>query len=369
MIDLRASPFFLSEESITWVQGTLSSMTPEEKIGQLFCITAGGENPQTLGELVQRYQPGGFMFRSAPAAQVLAAYQAMDKASKIPLLLPANLEAGGNGIATEGTYFAKEMEIAATEDPEQAHRLGEICGCEAGALGCNWSFAPIIDIDYNWRNPITNVRTFGSDPGTVLAMARAYCQGIRDSGAQMAVCIKHFPGDGRDERDQHQPAMTRKINPSLQEKDMLPGSTSKELVAGVLRGRLGFQGLVVTDATPMVGFSMALSRANALVAALNAGVDMLLFCKNMEEDIGSIREALQDGRLSWKRVEEAVTRILATKAHLGLPEKRKLGTLFPGNMSVLGCEKHQAWAKECAEKAVTLVKDNQNLLPNESKKL
>lgn len=83
MIDLRASPFFLSEESITWVQGALSSMTPEEKIGQLFCITAGGENPQTLGELVQRYQPGGFMFRSAPAAQVLAAYQAMDKASKI----------------------------------------------------------------------------------------------------------------------------------------------------------------------------------------------------------------------------------------------------------------------------------------------
>lgn len=406
MIDLRASPFFLSEESITWVQGALSSMTPEEKIGQLFCITAGGENPQILGELVQRYQPGGFMFRSAPAAQVLAAYQAMDKASKIPLLLPANLEAGGNGIATEGTYFAKEMEIAATEDPEQAHRLGEICGCEAGALGCNWSFAPIIDIDYNWRNPITNVRTFGSDPDTVLAMARAYCQGIRDSGAQMAVCIKHFPGDGRDERDQHllatvndlpapqweetygrvykalidegaetvmvghiyQPAMTRKINPSLQEKDMLPGSTSKELVAGVLRGQLGFQGLVVTDATPMVGFSMALSRANALVAALNAGVDMLLFCKNMEEDIGSIREALQDGRLSWKRVEEAVTRILATKAHLGLPEKRKLGTLFPGNMSVLGCEKHQAWAKECAEKAVTLVKDNQNLLPISPKK-
>lgn len=166
----------------------------------------------------------------------------------------------------------------------------------------------------------------------------------------------------------YQPAMTRKINPSLQEKDMLPGSTSKELVAGVLRGQLGFQGLVVTDATPMVGFSMALSRANALVAALNAGVDMLLFCKNMEEDIGSIREALQDGRLSWKRVEEAVTRILATKAHLGLPEKRKLGTLFPGNMSVLGCEKHQAWAKECAEKAVTLVKDNQNLLPISPKK-
>lgn len=153
MIDLRASPFFLSEESITWVQGALSSMTPEEKIGQLFCITAGGENPQTLGELVQRYQPGGFMFRSAPAAQVLAAYQAMDKASKIPLLLPANLEAGGNGIATEGTYFAKEMEIAATEDPEQAHRLGEICGCEAGALGCNWSFAPIIDIDYTGETP------------------------------------------------------------------------------------------------------------------------------------------------------------------------------------------------------------------------
>ena len=358
MIDLKANPFYLKEPAADWVMSTLQSMSLEEKIGQLFCLTGMGDDVDALKDMVETYHPGGFMFCTAPARQVREAYKTMQNASRIPLLLPANLESGGNGLAVEGTYFSREMGTTATGEREQARRLGEICGKEAGALGCNWAFAPIIDIDYNWRNPITNVRTFGSDPETVLTMARAYCQGIRDSGAEMAVCIKHFPGDGRDERDQHllatvndlsaeewertygsiyralieegvetvmvghilQPAMSQKIRPQA---PALPGSTSKELVTGVLRGLLGFNGLIVTDATPMVGFSMMMPREKALVASINAGVDMILFCKNMDEDYGTIRQALEDGRISSQRLDEAVARILATKAHLRLQEKQQ----------------------------------------------
>ena len=129
--------------------------------------------------------------------------RAMQAASRIPLLLACNLESGGNGVAVTGTFFGREMEVAATGETEQARRLGVVCAREGAAAGCNWAFSPIVDIDYNWRNPITNVRTFGSDPDMVIEMSKAFMDGVRETGADLAVTIKHFPGDGVDERDQH----------------------------------------------------------------------------------------------------------------------------------------------------------------------
>lgn len=116
------------------------------------------------------------------------------------MLLSANLEAGGNGIATDGTHFAKPMQAAATDNEEMAYKMGLVCGREGRAVGCNWTFSPIVDIDYNFRNPITNVRTFGSDPAKVARMAKAFMRGVQESG--LAVSVKHFPGDGVDDRDQ-----------------------------------------------------------------------------------------------------------------------------------------------------------------------
>jgi beta-N-acetylhexosaminidase len=319
------------------------------------------------------------------------------------MLLPCNLESGGNGLATTGTFFGKEMEIAATSETEQARRFGYICGKEGGSVGCNWTFSPIVDIDYNWRNPITNVRTFGADPDVVIEMSKAFLQGVKDSGTDMAVCIKHFPGDGVDERDQHllssvnslscqewentygrvyrtlieagaqtvmvghilQPEMTRKMCPGIRDEDILPGSTNRYLMTDLLRGELGFNGLISTDATPMVGFTGTLTRQEALCTALMAGADVILFCKNMDEDYDSIRQGLENGQVTMERLNEAVARQLALKASLHLPEKQKDGTIVPQPQALeaLGAPVHQAWARECADKAITLVKDNQNLLP------
>lgn len=398
MIDFKGTPFYLTDAQIEWVAQSLASLTTEEKIGQLFCLTEVTTDTEQLQALVRKYKPGAFMYRAGDAVEIQRAYRAMQQASSIPLLFPCNLESGGNGIAAQGTFFARPMQTAATGDPEQARRLGTVCAREGGAVGCNWAFAPIVDIDYNWRNPITNVRTFGSDPDRVLEMASAYMEGVFRAEFPMAVCVKHFPGDGVDERDQHltptvnslsaeewmnsygriysdlirrgaqtvmaghilQPALERMVQPDIAEDRMRPASQSRNLLTGVLRERLGFNGLITTDATPMVGFSALDRRQDALCAALMAGADMMVFCKNIDEDFAAIRGGLENGSVTMERLNEAVARQLALKASLGLAD---MAPPAEQALALLGCPEHTAWAGECADRAITLVKDTQRLLP------
>ena len=396
-IDYKSAPFHLTDEDILWVESTLTKLSLEEKICQLFCLTDITTDPIVLTGLIKKYHPGGYLTRAANAGELAIAFEAMNEASAVPMLFPCNLESGGNGIAQSGTFFARPLQAAATGDAHYANLLGRVCAEEAGAIGCNWALAPIVDIDYNWRNPITNVRTFGSDPDTVLAMAEAYMDGMAEAGCPMAVCLKHFPGDGVDERDQHllpavndlspeawmesygriyktliqkgaatvmaghilAPELERMVDPDIKNSDLRPASQSRNLLTGLLRERLGFNGLIVTDATPMVGFSALSRRADAIRDAIRAGADMLMFCKNTEEDFESVRQGLESGCIPMERLDEAVTRQLALKASLGLhrPSNRAAG------LSAVGCEKHRLWAAECAQKSVTLVKDRESFLP------
>ena len=409
MIDYRGNPFYLNDVDIEWVETTLAAMSLEEKIGQMFCVTDMITDPDALREFVEKYHPGGFMYRAGEAADIQRAQRVMQETGKIPLLLSCNLESGGNGIAPTGTYFGRQLQVAAANDSIHAYRLGMVCAREGAAAGCNWSFAPIVDIDYNWRNPITNVRTWGSDPDKVLRLSEAYMDGMRDSGVDMAVTIKHFPGDGVDERDQHllstvnslsveewentygyiyrtlidkgaqtvmvghilQPEMTRKFCPGIRDEDILPGSTNKYLMTDLLRGELGFNGLITTDATPMVGYTGFLTRREAIACSIMGGADVILFCKNIDEDLAGVREDIESGKITMERVDEAIRRQLALKASLHLHEKQRTGTLVPEPeaLEVLGCAEHVKWAQVCADQAITLVKDNQKLLPLSPDKL
>lgn len=402
MIDMRGKPFHLDEEGIEWVKKTLAGMRVKEKIGQLFCLTDITMDPAVLTEMVQKYRPGAYLTRAGDAEEVKVALAAMQKTSPVPMLFPCNLESGGNGIASQGTFFARPMAVAATGDVKNARRLGLVCAREAGSLGCNWSLAPIVDIDCNWRNPITNVRTFGADPDTVLNMAAAYMEGVKASDVPMAVCLKHFPGDGVDERDQHllptvndlsfdawmdsygriyrtliekgaqtvmaghiyQPALEQSADPDIRRADMLPASQSCALLTGILRERFGFNGLIVTDATPMVGYNVAQRRADALRTSIAAGADMLMFCKNIEEDYAAIWQGLENGAISPERLDNAIMRQLALKASLGLHKARDSHM----NISAVGCEEHKLWSLECAERSVTLVRDRSQILPISPKK-
>lgn len=403
MIDLKVNPFFLSDEDIVWVRDTLDSMTDDEKIGQLFCLIHRKEDDwQEEADAVLKYRPAGTQFRplkSTAARDVSEYYQAN---SKIPMFIAANLERGGSGIVTDGTNYACNMQVAATEDKEMAHRQGVICGKEANAVGCNWAFAPCVDIDYNFRNPITNTRTYGSDPELVAKMGTEYVKAVQDLG--VAASIKHFPGDGRDERDQHlvttvndmscdewdktygkiyqtcieagaltvmpghiaHPEYSRKLRPGIRDDEILPATLSSELLNDLLREQLGFNGLIVSDATTMVGMQTAMSREKAVPRIIAAGCDLFLFARNLEEDYGYMKKGIETGEISQERLNEALTRILATKAALGLHKKQEKNTLVPpeSGLSVIGCDEHRQWTRECANKAVTLIKHDRNLPMN-----
>lgn len=404
-MDLKAKPFYLSDEDIKWVEETKASLTLDEKLGQLFFPIGYSPNEQYLQYEILSKNPGGLMFRTGKTEELFNAYSYLQTNSKVPMLLAANLEAGGDGIVLEGTSFGKQMQVAATDDPEQAYRLAKVSCSEGQAVGCNYAFAPVVDIDFNYHSPITNVRTYGSDPEKVKKFGLEYMRGAKECGS--GVAIKHFPGDGVDEVDQHiltsvnslsceewdktygdvyktlidegalsvmvghiaLPSYQKKFNPNLPKK-LMPASLSPELLQNLLRDQLGFNGMIITDATPMVGFLCAMDREKSVPYCIEAGCDMILFNKDYDEDIQFMKKGYEEGILSEKRLDEAITRILAMKAALRLHEKRANGTLVPDkkNLPVIGSDEHVAWAKECADKSVTLVKDTQALLPISPKK-
>ena len=383
---LKKKPFYLTENQVEWVKETLSQLSYTKKAGQLFCVLGDAESPDGLIELVEHYGVGGVLFRPNPQKEVAAKYAALDQYARVPLLKAANLEEGGAGVLSDGTYFGSQLQVAAADDLSCTEAFAKDCAREGRSVGVNWTFSPVVDIDYNFRNPITNVRTFGSDPERVLANAKVFVHTIQKYG--VAAACKHFPGDGVDFRDQHlhptynnlsaeewfasygriyqmliddglmsvmvghivQPNVIKAVNPNAVEADLLPGSQSKEMLTGVLRGKFGFNGVIITDATIMGGYTMTMPRERAIPVSIAAGCDMLCFGTDIREDISYILAALENGFLTQERLDDAVARVLALKAKLAENHP------FPE----LDAKAEQA---RCADKAVTLVKDAQNLVP------
>ena len=385
MFDYRAKPFNLDDEDVAWVEKTFSEMTEDEKIQSLFFPCMRNYDEASIDELLDVMHPCGVMYRPCSAEEAVNATNMFRKKCKIPMLIAANLEKGGNGIVNEGTLIGAPLEIAATDNVENARRLGILCAREGKAVGANYAFAPIIDIDYNFRNPITNTRTFGSDPARVAAFGAAYTEECQKLG--VCVSIKHFPGDGRDERDQHlvtsindlscedwmatygnnykasidkgaltvmvghimQPAWQKRINPDLKDEDIMPATLSPELIGpeGLLRKYLGFNGVICTDATTMAGFTIPMDRSKSVPYSIACGADIFLFNKNMEEDLEYMRKGVAGGVITKERLDEAVKRVLALKAALKL-YKQTEDLKVEDALAVLGCEEHQQWAKEVA---------------------
>lgn len=397
-VDLSAKPFYLDQKAIEWVEKTIDGMTLEEKVGQLFCVLYKEGTDEEIDYSDRILKPGAAMYRSIPVKRAAAVTNRLNRMAKIPPLLAANLEKGGNGIVTEGTLMASPMEIAATDNEEMAEKLGVVCAREAKAVGANWAFAPIVDIDGNFRNPITNTRTYGSDPDRVKRMSLRYLDAVQRNG--LAGCVKHFPGDGQDERDQHLvtsinpmtceewdstygriyqscidagtlsimvghimlPEYSKALSKGIQDSDILPASLSPELMQGLLRGKLNFNGLLVTDATTMAGFTLAMSRCMAVPSAIQAGADMFLFCRNLEEDYNFMLEGVKNGIVTPERLHDALARILGTKAALGLHHGTKPVDEQEA-YKIVGNEVHHQWAQECADQAITLVKEEPGVLP------
>lgn len=403
MIDLKAKPFNLEDEQIKWVQDMLNSMNDEKKIEQLFCPLLFSNDPGYLGMMVKKYNFGGLMFRPGKAREIKTAIEAVNASSQTPLFLSANLEDGGSGIANEGTYVGRQMLVAATGNKERAYQLGQICGKEGKAIGLNLTFSPIVDIDMNYTNPITNVRTYGDDSKVVHEMAAEYVRGLEE--ANVMPTIKHFPGDGVDGRDQHLVTSVNTLTldaweasfgsiyrplidsgaptvmvghiamPAMEEfytkekcKKVIPATLSKNIVSGYLRKELNFNGLVITDASPMVGLMAVSKREEAVPLTIENGCDMFLFTRDLEEDIQYMKDGYKNGLLSKKRLDEAVTRILALKAARILRDKSAEKNQKQYPLELVGHPDHQLMAKQIADEGITLVKDHAKLLPISPKK-
>ena len=395
MVDLKAQPYNLDDEGVAWVEQTLASMTLDEKIGQLFINMGSSRDPEYLKGVLDNYHIAGVRYQKGPAEDIWEQNRCLQDNARIPLLIAANTEAGGNGAANDGTYVGHEVKIAATDDSRYAYEMGRISGVEAAAIGCNWSFAPIVDLNNNWRNPIISVRTWGADPDMVLEMSLQYMKGIMESGIMPAA--KHWPGDGIDERDQHLssapnwlsvedwdasfgkvyqglidaglpsimaghialPSYQKKFEPGMTDEDILPATLSKSITTDLLRGQLGFNGVVVTDASHMVAMTGAMPRREVLPTAIMAGCDLFLFFNDPDEDVAWMKAGLENGLLTPERLDEAVTRTLGLKARIGLHKKSREDLLPPKAeaMATIGLPENKAIAVEVADRAITLVKD------------
>lgn len=402
MVDLKAKPYYLSDEQVKWVKDTISSMTDEEKIGQLFVNMVTDRSPEVLKEVVDKYHPGAIRYHNASAEELYEQNRILQKQSKIPLLIASNCEAGGNGGVEGGTAIANGAAIAAIDSEEAAFQMAKVGAAEAVAVGCNWNFAPIVDLTYNWRNTIVQMRAFNDNPDDVIRYAKSFFKGTKTQN--MATCMKHFPGDGTEENDQHLlmgvnemsceewdstfgrvykelidegvmtimaghialPAYSKKLRPQIADSDIRPATLAPELITDLLKGKLGFNGLVVTDASHMIGmFGASVPRKEQVPGAIAAGCDMFLFFNDRDEDFGYMMEGYRNGTITEDRLNDALQRILGIKAALNLHILQKEDKLLPPkeNLSVVGCKEHHDLSKEMADKYVTLVKDRKAYLP------
>lgn len=392
---ITKAPFNLNEGQIKWVEETFANLTEEDKIGQLFLLVSGMDPSEDVKEIIHKYNPGGFMYRPLPKDEIIAAHKMIQEESKIPCFLAANTEQGGNGlIADVGTAAGSNMQVGATNDPEYGYKQGIVAGGELTAAGGNMSFAPVIDINYEWRNPIANLRAYSDEVEKVKAFGVQNVIATQKMGA--AVTVKHFPGDGIDSRDQHITTTMNHLNleewmnsygsvykatfeagalgimvghffvPNIMD-DMnakqdkwIPTSYNKTVLTDLLRDKLGYNGLVLTDATQMAGMVSVTPRSKMAPLSIENGADVFLFTKNIEEDYQFMRDGLKDGTLSQKRLDEAVIRILATKAKLDLHVDDKTDGK---NLDRIGSPENKQIEKEIAEKSITLIRNEQNIFP------
>lgn len=403
MVDLKSRPYYLSEEDCQWVKDTIANMSPEEKVGQLFFQLTASHDEEYLKELMEKYHLGGCRYNPAPGKAIQEQNRILQKYAKVPIFIACNTEAGGDGACADGTHIGAGVKIAATDKEEYAFALGKMANEQAAAIGCNMAFAPVADILYNWENTEIVTRAFGGDAERVATMSKAYLNGAHTIPG-FACAAKHFPGNGQDFRDAHiannvnyfdvekwdetyghvyrtliendldaimgghimLPSYAKAINPELKDEDMMPATLSPEIMTGLLRDRLGFNGMVVTDASHMVAMTDRMKRSEMLPASINAGCDMFLFFNDPEEDFATMLGAYKTGIISEERMTEALTRILGLKAHLGLNKKSK-EELVPQPETVeevLQREEYKAMQKSISEDCITLVKyKDKDVLP------
>jgi beta-glucosidase-like glycosyl hydrolase/CubicO group peptidase (beta-lactamase class C family) len=394
--------------STSWVEQTLKKMSLREKLGQMLMVSYFGafssaqssEYKEILREVAENHVGGLIIVTNrgplgierSQVYPTAVATNELQRRAKIPLLVGADFESGTGMRLDEGTSFPSAMAIGATGDPKLAYVVGKATALEARAAGVQWIFAPDADVNNNSDNPIINIRAFGEDPKSVAAFVKEFVRGVEDNGA--LATAKHFPGHGDVTVDSHltlavvpgdrQELETTELVPfraaidagvssimpghlsvpALEPDPNIPATLSHKILTGVLRDEMNFRGLIVTDAMDMGGVTSRFPPGEAAVRSVEAGADVLLMPPVPDAAMAGLEDGVRSGRISQKRIDTSVRRILAAKARLGLNKNRLVDVARLNEK--FGRPAYDTQAQEIADRGVTLLRDAPSILPLDS---
>jgi len=396
-----------ADSTSSTVRRLMRGMTLRDKAAQLIIMPVYGEPSNRRSVNFKRYEHyvrdlrvGGLIvtghsinggIRNAEPFAMAALINHMQKMARTPLFVGADFERGASMRVNSTTPWPYNMAFAAAQDLEGVRQEAAETAREARALGVNWIFAPVADVNNNPDNPIINIRSYSEDPQVVSKFVRAYIQGAHsEKSSPILVTAKHFPGHGDTAQDSHidlakldvdrdrlnavelepfraaigagvDAVMTAHIAVPALEPDNVPATVSHKILTGVLRGDLGFRGIVITDAMDMQGLAAMFSNGEAAVRTFEAGTDVLLMPKKAEEAIGAIVNAVTSGRITRRRLDESVARVLSAKVQLGLYRKRLVNV--EAVTDLVDQPEDEERAQEVADHAVTLVYDRKDNIP------
>jgi len=396
--ELRKAPFNLDDAAISWLHDTYASLDLDDKIGQLFTLIMIGTDEEDFKRIAS-LRPGGVTrFFTADLEFERRVISDLVAKSKVPPIISADLEGSRHSFAF-GTPVLGQLGLAAVDDVQATEKSSEILAREGRAMGVRWSFTPVIDINTAFRSPIVGTRSYGSDVNKIERRAVAHVHGLQRNG--VAATAKHWPGEGYDDRDQHLvtttnplsmdewketfgrlyrtlitegvlaimsghislPAYIRSKIPDAGLEAFRPASVSRLLNVDLLRDELGFNGIIVSDATPMGGLSAWGHHLDTLPDIIANGCDMILFSDEPEEDMAAVKAAVEDGRITPERLEEAVLRVLALKAHLKLFQPSDVLPDAAEARRLLAHPDNVAASREYIGRSPTLVKDVNGIFP------
>ncbi|MFC1553968.1 glycoside hydrolase family 3 N-terminal domain-containing protein [candidate division KSB1 bacterium] len=379
-----------------WVENMLSTMTIEEKAGQMITVPISPEfnnvNSQYFKDRIEKQilnnKVGGFILYSGTAAQTAVLTNRLQSLSRIPLLFASDLESGLGNKMEGGIHFPHNMALGATRSEKLAFLQGKVTAIEARAVGIHQTYAPVVDVNNNADNPIINFRSYGEDPEIVSKLGAAFIRGCQENG--LIATAKHFPGHGDTNVDSHsrlavinsdinrlnkielppfkaaieagvKSIMTAHISVPALEESNLPSTLSTNILTDLLSNELGFSGIIVTDAMEMGGITNEFSISDAAIRTIKAGTDMVLVPPDAALAQKAIVKAVRDSIISIDRIDRSVRKILEAKKWLNLDINRfvnpdKINELLAINQNITAAE-------EIAVRSVTLLRNENKIIP------
>lgn len=372
------------------IEELISSMSIDELCGQVLCYNIP-TNSNNIEEDIKSTKPGGIFLYGINPEKIKNFTDTINKGVKVPVVVATDVENGPGGGVLEGEYTALPMPMAcgAADDEMLMEKAGIDTARICRKSGFHWTFSPVVDINYNPDNPVTNIRAVSDSPKQVVKIAGAYMRGLQCEGNMAATC-KHFPGDGMDDRNQHLCTTVNSMSkdewmntygyvykemfkqnvaavmighislPAYQSEDECdkvtgykPATLSYNLITKLLKEELGFNGCVVSDAMSMIGVAAVTAKKDLAVEFINAGGDMILFAE--PEDFDHLKKAVLGGRISMSRLKDAVRKVLELKEKVGLLDDMPKAVKEP--------ECIEETALKIAEKSISIIRNTENILP------